>query len=277
MRFAARSFARWPPLHYTDGVGRRARWLVSGVLAAGIALAAVLAGHGPPAAAQSTTEVFPYESAVRYRVDGQPYRLYRWSIPLGRVSIDVVDMGMGTNLARVLRDRHASLVINGGFYGRDMLPEGLVVTRGHEVSPFVERLGGGVVTLAGAVAAHHDAAGFSPIAGTEFAIQCKPRLVVDGAVNIARYQNRTAARTALCLRDGGRALDVYVARVDPSRGRAGPALHTFARQLVDEGCTEALNLDGGPSTGVAWRSSRGTRALNPRRGIRHALVFTVTN
>lgn len=70
-------------------------------------------------------------------------------------------------------------------------------------------------------------------------------------------------------------MDVYVARVDPSRGRAGPTLYTFARELLAEGCRDALNLDGGPSTGVAWRAPEGVRALLPRRGVRHALVFSL--
>ena len=230
---------------------------------------------GLPAAAQQTV-VLDYEVRPEQRWDGEPYTLHRWRVPLDRTHVRVVDVEMGTRLARFAR-RGAALVINGGFYGTNRRPEGLVVEEGREVSPFMERIGGGVITLSEGRAQQHDAE--APLAlpdPLDFAIQCRPRLVVDGANNIARRLPATAARTALCIRDEGRVLDVYVARRDPSRGRAGPTLYTLAELLVREGCEEALNLDGGPSTGVAWRSARGVRELRPRRGVRHAVLFDVS-
>ena len=48
-----------------------------------------------------------------------------------------------------------------------------------------------------------------------------------------------------------------------ARGRndepGGPSLFRLARWLVAEGCEDALILDGGPSTGAAWRSRTSTR------------------
>jgi uncharacterized protein YigE (DUF2233 family) len=138
------------------------------------------------------------------------------------------------------------------------------------------RIGGGIVAIAGDRATQLDAeARFELPPRTRFAIQCRPRLVVDGQVNIRRPGTNTASRTALCVRGGGGELDVYVARVDPSRGRAGPTLWTFAHHLAEEGCEQALNLDGGPSTGAAWRDEEGIRDLSPPRGNRHAILFTL--
>jgi hypothetical protein len=220
--------------------------------------------------------VFDYAVAERRRHDGEPYLLHRFRVPLARARIDVVDARMRTDLDRVLRTRRAALVINGGYYGTDGRPEGLVIARGRRLNPLLPRIRGGVVAvLRGGRAVHEPIGGLTLPRGVEFAIQCSPQLVVQGRSAVDHVGENTASRTALCLRDGGRGLDVYVARVDPSRGRAGPTLHTFARELVAEGCEEALNLDGGPSTGVAWRAPEGPRALLPRRGVRQAITFEV--
>lgn len=218
-----------------------------------------------------------YAVSERLRDDGEPYLLHRFRVPLDRARIDVVDFGaLRTDLGRVLRTREAALVVNGGYYGTDGRPEGLVVAHGRELNPLLPRIHGGVVAVTrGGRGTHLAAERLRLPRGVEFAIQCSPRLVVGGQSAIARVGVETASRTALCLRAGGRVLDVIVARVDPSRGRAGPTLHTFARELVAEGCDEALNLDGGPSTGMAWRAPDGPRALLPRRGVRQAIVFAL--
>lgn len=250
---------------------RRARNRTGWVVLAGLAVLATIALVTPTRAQPERLE--PRVRAMQ-RSDGEPYRLYRFRIPLARARVRVVDVGMRRHaLTRLVREG-AALAINGGFYAPDTRPEGLVVEGDRELNPFLARIGGGVLTLSAHHAALHDAE--APLAlprPLDFAMQCRPRLVVDGANNIARPTPQTAARTALCVRDAGRGLDVYVARRDPSRGRAGPNLYDLAEALVAEGCEQALNLDGGPSTGVAWRSARGVRALPERRGIRHAIAF----
>jgi hypothetical protein len=46
--------------------------------------------------------------------------------------------------------------------------------------------------------------------------------------------------------------------------------------LVSRGCEGALNLDGGPSTGVAWREGGKIHALAPRGPLRHAIAVWTT-
>jgi hypothetical protein len=218
--------------------------------------------------------VLDYAVGEKRRHDGEPYLLHRFRVPMEGTRIDVVDARMRTDLDRVLAKRGAALVINGGYYGTDGRAQGLVIARGRQRNPLFPRIHGGVVAvLRSGRALHQKADAVRLPRGVEFAIQCSPQLVVGGRSAVERPGENTASRTALCVRDGGRGLDVYVARVDPSRGRAGPTLFTFANELVAEGCEEALNLDGGPSTGVAWRAPDGPRALLPRRGVRHAIVF----
>jgi uncharacterized protein YigE (DUF2233 family) len=205
--------------------------------------------------------------------DGRTYRMHTFRVSLAHARLEVVDLRMSRALDEVLRSRGASLVINGGFFGTQGEPEGMVVSGGRLVSPFLSRIGGGIVATSEGVAHLLDAEAPPAADAADFALQCRPRLVVDRAVNIRRDDGNRADRTALCLRDGGRTLDVVVARTDDELGREGPTLFHFARALARSGCEQALNLDGGPSTGAAWREGRRVRFLPPRAPVRHAVAI----
>jgi uncharacterized protein YigE (DUF2233 family) len=91
---------------------------------------------------------------------------------------------------------------------------------------------------------------FQPAPGTSLAVQCHPRLVQDGK-QIARLEGqRRAARTALCVGQDRGLLHVYLTEDRISL----PELASF---LLQEGCLEALNLDGGPSTSAHARHEQG--------------------
>jgi uncharacterized protein YigE (DUF2233 family) len=203
--------------------------------------------------------------------------LHTFRVSLARARLEVVDLRMSRALDDVLRSRGASLVINGGFFGMHGEPQGMVVSGGRLVSPFMSRIGGGIVAAKEGVARLHNAEAPPTASEAEFAMQCRPRLVVDGSVNIRSDDGNRADRTALCLRDGGRTLDVVVARTDDVAGRDGPTLFRFARSLERLGCEQALNLDGGPSTGVAWRDGRHVRFLPPRSPVRHAVAIWLSD
>ncbi len=53
----------------------------------------------------------------------------------------------------------------------------------------------------------------------------------------------------------------------------GPSLYALGRFLAQRGCENALNLDGGPSTGVAYREGDEVKLVPPRAGVRQVLVF----
>jgi uncharacterized protein YigE (DUF2233 family) len=197
-----------------------------------------------------------------------------FSAPVAGTRFSVVDLGMTRDLERVLRETSASLVFNGGFFDSSERPEGLVVSEGAVLSARSDALGGGVVGVAGGRATLLPAEGFALPPGTAFALQARPRLVVDGGSNIARDDGRAAERTAICIREQGRELEVVVARGEAA-GR-GPTLALLADILVSRGCEGALNLDGGPSTGVAWRQAGQVRALSPRGPLRHAVAVWVS-
>lgn len=179
------------------------------------------------------------------------------------VEVQVVDLGPEP----LHLPEGALLAVNGGFFDRDFEPEGYVASRGQLLSEWDEELGGGVITGRDGRAVQHDGEVFeAPETVPDWAIQAKPRLVVDGALNIRRETGLRAARTALCLKRDGRELMVVAVTAEENEG---PTLYELGQQLVEEGCDEALNLDGGPSTGVVAPDYRSM----PRGPIRHAVVI----
>ncbi len=262
--------------HFTRRARAAAGWLAL-IAACGFGLhTLVVAQERPGADASRASRATIRPTVLDVPQPGAPaYRLHAFRVPLARARVEIVDTGMNLGLDAVLRARGATLVVNGGFFGLRGEPEGLAVSGGRVLSPLLARIGGGVMTVRGGIARLFAAETPPDPADADFAVQCRPRLVVDGAVNIRSDDGRHADRTALCARDGGAVLEVVVARSDDDDGRDGPTLFTFARLLAARGCAQALNLDGGPSTGAVWRASSGVRVLPPRGPVRHAVAFTL--
>jgi len=132
----------------------------------------------------------------------------------------------------------ATAVINASFFDIDGSPLGLLVVDG-ERRQKLRPVDWGVFAVGddGSVRiVHTDAWGGE--AGVAQAVQSGPRLVVGGTVVDLKPQ--AAERTAVCRRSDG--------KVDLVVTRRATTLDSFARFLADEGCVDALNLDGGPSS-----------------------------
>jgi hypothetical protein len=205
--------------------------------------------------------------------DHRRYDVKTWSCPLARYELTIEDTSMTTALDTTLAAADAELVVNGGFFGTDQKPVGLAMSRGAVLSRLSKQLSGGVLASDGETAQLFAAETYEVADGGSFAIQCKPRLVVDGAPNIRSDDGKRAERTALCLRDEGKVIDVVVVRGSEDGESPGPSLFALARFLARAGCKAALNLDGGPSTGVAWRADGGVQLLAPRAPVRHVVAF----
>jgi exopolysaccharide biosynthesis protein len=132
----------------------------------------------------------------------------------------------------------AAAVVNASFFDADGDPMGLLVVDGDRRSR-LRSVDWGVFAV--------DSSGQAAIVHTDQwrsrakvrqAVQAGPRLVVDGAP--LRLKKQTARRTAVCTLASGRvAVLVVDERVLASE---------LAATLTKEGCTDALNLDGGPSS-----------------------------
>ncbi|MEM9193561.1 MAG: phosphodiester glycosidase family protein [Myxococcota bacterium] len=202
----------------------------------------------------------------------ETYRLYRFSVRLPEAQLGISDLRFQKTLPTLLREKNAELVVNGGFWDRDRRPEGLAVSRSEELYPYDRDLGGGILAIRNGRAELLDGES-APPSGADFAVQARPRLVVDRQRNIATDDGKRADRTALCIRDRGETLEVIIARGEGEDRKDGPTLYQFADRLVRAGCEGALNLDGGSSTGAAWREDGQVRSLEPRTRLRLAVVI----
>lgn len=215
------------------------------------------------------------ETAGENVTDGaRVYPTKTWSFPLERYDVAIEDVGMTTALDAVLKKSEAELAINGGFFGEDKKPLGLAISKGERLAPLARSLSGGVLAIDGDRASLFATETYGEKdaeAPTHFAVQCRPRLVVDGALNIKRDDGKRSERTALCIKDGGKTIEVALVRGDGEE--AGPSLFALGKWLAARGCEGALNLDGGPSTGAAWKEGADVRSEPPRGPIRHAIVF----
>ena len=131
----------------------------------------------------------------------------------------------------------AAAVINGPFFDIDGSPMGLLVVDGQQRQS-KRRADWGVFYVDGAGAHIVHTRDYGGGSATKQAFQVGPRLVVDGEPLALKPQS--ARRTAVCTKSSGRVLALVAGQ---SVGAAD-----LATYLAKEGCENALNLDGGPSS-----------------------------
>jgi hypothetical protein len=196
----------------------------------------------------------------------------RASFELSRARLTIEDIHMSARFDDVLARTTGALVVNGGFFDPRGNPIGLAVSNNQVLSNFSPSMSGGVLWIQAGVA-HLSATEDYRTGPVDFAIQCRPRLVVQSRVNIRSDDGHRAPRTAVCLRNSGQSLEFDVA--SGNEDAPGPTLQELASELADLGCEEALNLDGGPSTGWAARDDGGLSFDPPRAPVRHAVVVRI--
>jgi hypothetical protein len=202
---------------------------------------------------------------------GRPVHVHRFRLPVAGLRIEVVDLAYSTPLADVLS--HGDLVVNGGFWGfiksrRTVL--GLLTSGSRQIAPFRSQLDGGVLLVSNGLAKIVPSRSSPRPVASELALQCRPRLVHAGNVIDKLNAQGRAPRTAVCVRDAGSTLDVYVTEpFGPS-----PTLHELGSWLAAQGCEHALNLDGGPSTAAAYREGAQVVRIGGGEGLPYALRFT---
>jgi len=245
-------------------------WLASPACHHEVAVQAASKVDAAPAKAAET----PREGMADVSAEGESFRAHAWTFATDRVSFGIVDLGMRRPLEDALGPGGV-LAVNGGFFDTDGAALGLSVSHGTRVSRFSEAMSGGVFSVTNGVARVDATEEYDAKQAVDFAIQCRPRLVVGGKANVKRSDGHGAERTALCVREGGRAVDVVVAV--PSGNDAGPSLFAMGHYLAEQvRCDDALNLDGGPSTGAAARApsaNKGVTVVVPRGPLRHAVVI----
>ena len=166
----------------------------------------------------------------------------------------------------------ALAALNGGYFEPDFRPSTWLVDAGVELSPKADTSKGGVLALgAGGIY-------LGPMAGLEFApvlaVQSFPLVVeAEGKAGVYSDDGRRAARTIACL--VGPVLHFIV--ISAPRGD-GPTLFETATLLREPrpagfACRRALNLDGGPSTGVLFAPAIHAKQRRPLAKVAYAIAI----
>jgi hypothetical protein len=188
-----------------------------------------------------------------------------------RTRLEIELAKSGAALSQLL-PAHALAVVNGGYFEADFRPSTWLKAAGVELSPKSDTSKGGLLALAGS------SLYVGPFSELRFeptlAVQSFPLLIeLDGKLGIHRDDGRRAARTVACLVEN--ALHFIV--ISAPRGE-GPTLFESASLLQGPvprgfGCKVALNLDGGPSTGVWFAPQIAARQRPPLAPIGYAIAM----
>ncbi len=171
-------------------------------------------------------------------------------VDLGRTQLAVVAKVGGATLPE-LAPAAALVTVNGGYFDEEFRPIGWLRDASKEHRKRGKPKRGGVLALKGE-RAFVGTLGALPYA-PEMALWSFPLLVNAGASGMRGDDGREAARTVACIRE--KKLVFILITTEP---HSGPTLFKLADRLVlsaakgGVGCTAALNLDGGPSTGVVF-------------------------
>jgi uncharacterized protein YigE (DUF2233 family) len=169
-----------------------------------------------------------------------------------RVRVAVLDARAGGRARASVKDLRgesgAWVVLNGGFFDEKGAPLGLVVSRGALRNP-LRRVDWGVFALRGDAPSIVHTKEYVASGDVSEALQVGPRLVVAGRPTQLKPQS--SRRSALCVHADGRVSLVATESVD-----ARDLARLLAAPEAEGGlaCSDALNLDGGPSTQLSARA-----------------------
>ena len=158
----------------------------------------------------------------------------------------------GSIVAEVAVASGAVLVINGGYFdvGLDgtLTPTGLLIVDGHEISPLRAcRACSGVLEVEAGRGSIVWANGYRPNVTVESAVQTGPLLVEPGGkMGINTPGGPLAQRSAFCISGDDMTVVAVTSRITLYE------LASLLRSPAPGGlaCEAAINLDGGPSTGL---------------------------
>jgi hypothetical protein len=192
-------------------------------------------------------------------------------VDLRAAKLRIVSAARGAPLFKLL-PAGALAVVNGGYFESDFRPSTWLKQDGVELARKTDTSKGGLLALGKADVYLGNFAGltFEPA----LAVQSHPLIVEpEGKSGIHRDDGRRAARTVACLK--GSALHFIV--ISAPRGE-GPTLFESAALLRESaprgfGCTRALNLDGGPSSGVWFGPDVPARQREPAAPVAYGIAI----
>jgi hypothetical protein len=192
-------------------------------------------------------------------------------VDLSQIRLEIAISGRGEQLAKLLPEK-ALAVVNGGYFEADFRPSTWLKRGGVELGKKSDTSKGGVLAVGakGAYLGPFSGLSFEP----ELAVQSFPLIVeVDGSAGIHRDDGRRAARTVVCWSGA----ELHFVVIAAPRGD-GPTLFETAALLQQPwpagfGCRAALNLDGGPSSGVWFAPAVAAKQRPPSAPVAYGIAL----
>lgn len=193
------------------------------------------------------------------------------AVDFTQARLQIVTARRGAPLAKLL-PQGGLAVVNGGYFEADFRPSTWLKSNGAELAPKSDTSRGGVLAMGptGPYLGAFSGLGFEP----QLAIQSHPLIVEpEGQPGIHRDDGRRAARTVACLKGS----NLHFIVISAPRGE-GPTLFessALLRELPPRGfgCSRALNLDGGPSSGVWFGPGVPARQREPVAPVAYAVAI----
>jgi uncharacterized protein YigE (DUF2233 family) len=171
-----------------------------------------------------------------FRIDPKKYRL--------RVAV-AADEVKGATAEEFARRDGALLVINGGFFTPEHRSIGLIVNDGKKLTPLHKTSWWSIFQIRDGAPSIVTPSGYKGGADVEMALQCGPRLTVDGA--IPKFKESVSKRSAIGVTRDGKVVimitDGYGLSMKELAKRMGES--PFQGGL---GCPNSMALDGGSSS-----------------------------
>ena len=228
--------------------------------------AALLIALAAAPAAPGWTALAP--GVEHLHVEAGAIELFRFDLETFRADVVVPGAAKPATAAALRQQAGAALVVNGGFFDTEGRSLGLRIADGRKVIGLRPAVDWGVLVLRtgrAAIVHSRDYAGAAttppPVTG---AIQVGPRIVIDGRVPTLKPQ--AARRTAVAVDRSGRFLTVAVADARIQAADLG-------QTLAGLGFSDALMLDGGPSTQLSVSIGDFAREIPGGYGVPDALVL----
>lgn len=169
----------------------------------------------------------------------------------------------------LLAEANALAAVNGTFFDEQLRPLGLLVSKGTTLSPMRSADWGVLLVGNDGAADLVHTKDFERTASLDFAVQCGPRMVIDGRP--PKLKPQVARRTGLCIQDP-RTVALFVVDLPVE---ANALAGWLAAPEGDEGlgCTDAVLLDGGPSTQLDEAGSDAHPTVAGGWGVPNAVGF----
>lgn len=184
-----------------------------------------------------------------FRIDPKKYKL--------RVALAKNEV-QGATAEELARRDKALLVINGGFFTPEHRSIGLIVNDGKQLTPLHKTSWWSVFRMKGERATIVQPSNYNGSAGVEMALQCGPRLTIDG--RIPKLKESVSKRSAIGITRDGK---IVIAITEGY----GISMKELAMRMKGSpfqgglGCPNSMALDGGSSSQLYAKIGKFERSI----------------